>query len=134
MKRFDRSQELKKDRHRSAVIWAAISCIIAGPAILSAGHDYANLFVSVSGIAVLLGGGVLLLSPSFLRRRRQTTQANVKAWKATLRSILVTGVFGCALATIGMLSYGLDRKSTRLNSSHRTISYAVFCLKRKFSL
>src|SRR5207248_5585901 len=23
-----------------------------------------------------------------------------------------------------------DRKSTRLNSSHRTISYAVFCLKK----
>src|SRR5207248_9517631 len=26
---------------------------------------------------------------------------------------------------------GPDRKSTRLNSSHRTISYAVFCLKKK---
>src|SRR5437879_5121664 len=26
---------------------------------------------------------------------------------------------------------GLDRKSTRLNSSHRCISYAVFCLKKK---
>src|SRR5207248_10475310 len=26
---------------------------------------------------------------------------------------------------------GRDRKSTRLNSSHRTISYAVFCLKKK---
>src|SRR5438094_7065916 len=26
-----------------------------------------------------------------------------------------------------------DRKSTRLNSSHRTISYAVFCLKKKSS-
>src|SRR5437773_3799739 len=25
----------------------------------------------------------------------------------------------------------LDRKSTRLNSSHITISYAVFCLKKK---
>src|SRR5207248_5376680 len=25
----------------------------------------------------------------------------------------------------------LDRKSTRLNSSRRTISYAVFCLKKK---
>src|SRR2546430_9299677 len=25
----------------------------------------------------------------------------------------------------------LDRKSTRLNSSHRQISYAVFCLKKK---
>src|SRR5437867_9328034 len=27
-----------------------------------------------------------------------------------------------------------DRKSTRLNSSHRTISYAVFCLKKKKEL
>src|SRR5256885_3693881 len=26
---------------------------------------------------------------------------------------------------------GLDRKSTRLNSSHLVISYAVFCLKKK---
>src|ERR1022692_3113287 len=28
-------------------------------------------------------------------------------------------------------SEGLDRKSTRLNSSHLVISYAVFCLKKK---
>ncbi len=27
--------------------------------------------------------------------------------------------------------HGLDRKSTRLNSSHDQISYAVFCLKKK---
>src|SRR5690625_6346011 len=27
--------------------------------------------------------------------------------------------------------YGKDRKSTRLNSSHVAISYAVFCLKKK---
>src|SRR5699024_11695180 len=27
--------------------------------------------------------------------------------------------------------YPLDRKSTRLNSSHVSISYAVFCLKKK---
>src|SRR5262245_64165706 len=27
--------------------------------------------------------------------------------------------------------HGLDRKSTRLNSSHLGISYAVFCLKKK---
>src|SRR2546427_9419715 len=26
---------------------------------------------------------------------------------------------------------GIDRKSTRLNSSHSQISYAVFCLKKK---
>src|SRR5437867_3240914 len=29
------------------------------------------------------------------------------------------------------VSFSQDRKSTRLNSSHRTISYAVFCLKKK---
>src|SRR5256885_8403778 len=28
---------------------------------------------------------------------------------------------------------GIDRKSTRLNSSHLVISYAVFCLKKKTS-
>src|SRR5215212_9539425 len=30
-----------------------------------------------------------------------------------------------------VLERGLDRKSTRLNSSHLGISYAVFCLKKK---
>src|SRR3712207_7131471 len=29
---------------------------------------------------------------------------------------------------------GADRKSTRLNSSHANISYAVFCLKKKNTL
>src|SRR3712207_9361371 len=31
-------------------------------------------------------------------------------------------------------AYFLDRKSTRLNSSHANISYAVFCLKKKQTL
>src|SRR3712207_7117145 len=33
----------------------------------------------------------------------------------------------------GALAVGADRKSTRLNSSHANISYAVFCLKKKIS-
>src|SRR5258708_29565506 len=32
---------------------------------------------------------------------------------------------------LGILHEILDRKSTRLNSSHQIISYAVFCLKKK---
>src|SRR2546430_8022544 len=32
---------------------------------------------------------------------------------------------------INQLTAELDRKSTRLNSSHSQISYAVFCLKKK---
>src|SRR5205807_9175458 len=34
-------------------------------------------------------------------------------------------------ATEGLLTTTSDRKSTRLNSSHLVISYAVFCLKKK---
>src|SRR5690606_41601566 len=34
-------------------------------------------------------------------------------------------------ANFGRVHLGTDRKSTRLNSSHVKISYAVFCLKKK---
>src|SRR5205809_950218 len=43
-------------------------------------------------------------------------------------------VFSAAIIVcLGLLMTGvsLDRKSTRLNSSHGYISYAVFCLKKK---
>src|SRR3712207_7154762 len=33
--------------------------------------------------------------------------------------------------TVDAYPHQLDRKSTRLNSSHANISYAVFCLKKK---
>src|SRR5688500_19212219 len=40
-----------------------------------------------------------------------------------------------AIATPGpTVLLALDRKSTRLNSSHLVISYAVFCLKKKKKL
>src|SRR5699024_12701224 len=35
------------------------------------------------------------------------------------------------VGTLGEVATGGDRKSTRLNSSHVSISYAVFCLKKK---
>src|SRR3712207_7389698 len=43
-------------------------------------------------------------------------------------------VAGICLVAAGVLlvrGLGRDRKSTRLNSSHANISYAVFCLKKK---
>src|SRR5690606_41051480 len=36
-----------------------------------------------------------------------------------------------ATESVNLALKGLDRKSTRLNSSHVKISYAVFCLKKK---
>src|SRR5256886_8130746 len=44
-------------------------------------------------------------------------------WKRSIRSEAST--------TASLLSPQRDRKSTRLNSSHSQISYAVFCLKKK---
>src|SRR2546422_8008978 len=38
---------------------------------------------------------------------------------------------GCGLRDAEQFRHGEDRKSTRLNSSHGYISYAVFCLKKK---
>src|SRR3712207_7470406 len=35
------------------------------------------------------------------------------------------------VVVVGDLDREVDRKSTRLNSSHANISYAVFCLKKK---
>src|SRR5437879_9287556 len=52
-------------------------------------------------------------------------------------STLVDGWMVCAFELVASglcIARGLrggDRKSTRLNSSHRCISYAVFCLKKK---
>src|SRR5256885_6102676 len=43
------------------------------------------------------------------------------------------GDIGASFRRGGVL-LGQDRKSTRLNSSHLVISYAVFCLKKKNKL
>src|SRR3712207_7631586 len=48
---------------------------------------------------------------------------------AAVLPILVPQVADLAIASVLE-----DRKSTRLNSSHANISYAVFCLKKKLQL
>src|SRR5258708_28971793 len=56
----------------------------------------------------------------------QPTSAN------SLASSLMPASFGSKYTSMPYgLSSVLDRKSTRLNSSHQIISYAVFCLKKK---
>src|SRR3712207_7409309 len=49
---------------------------------------------------------------------------------AVIAVIVFVGVL-FALQQYGQTDGPLDRKSTRLNSSHANISYAVFCLKKK---
>src|SRR5437868_915357 len=50
------------------------------------------------------------------------------------RYLNALGTLRQKLKWYGAPACGLDRKSTRLNSSHVSISYAVFCLKKKYKL
>src|SRR5438552_5577204 len=49
----------------------------------------------------------------------------------TLRDQIDAEVFEAGKETLKVVAQFADRKSTRLNSSHQIISYAVFCLKKK---
>src|SRR6266576_3393868 len=60
--------------------------------------------------------------------RRTTDDARLSR-----RQFLARATYAYGVAGVGLSAYGIwkDRKSTRLNSSHVEISYAVFCLKKK---
>src|SRR5256885_9166106 len=51
--------------------------------------------------------------------------------EAEHRGTSLTAIFQQGRCSIDVDPKHLDRKSTRLNSSHLVISYAVFCLKKK---
>src|SRR5688572_32071626 len=63
-----------------------------------------------------------------LFRRTSSLSAHPTAQGVSLRGIGPSGVSRSLVLIDGV---PLDRKSTRLNSSHSQISYAVFCLKKK---
>src|ERR1017187_4414823 len=62
-----------------------------------------------------------------LQRREESRDIHVAAW---LHAVRLDVVFGWRqmLKKKAASAAAIDRKSTRLNSSHRCISYAVFCL------
>src|SRR5690625_3208550 len=62
---------------------------------------------------------------------RQTELLDVKEGDKVLEIGTGSGYQAAILLELGVELYTIDRKSTRLNSSHVAISYAVFCLKKK---
>src|SRR5574341_1569652 len=62
------------------------------------------------------------------RPPRSTLFPYTTLFRSRERRAAMTANDGTALAA---RPFHLDRKSTRLNSSHQLISYAVFCLKKK---
>src|SRR5207249_7557703 len=78
-----------------------------------------------------LGRGSLLGFSLIVTDRKivgiDTRRSSVRLW---LSMMLGLGL-GTILVLLVLFSGLEDRKSTRLNSSHVSISYAVFCLKKK---
>src|SRR3712207_7280226 len=75
-------------------------------------HDALPIYLRRDAQLILLALAVLFLSLAYVTRP--------------------TTVRGAALGlVVGLAQWSRDRKSTRLNSSHANISYAVFCLKKK---
>src|SRR5256885_8074718 len=87
---------------------------------------YTTLFRSYCGdpaeVEILDGASAAL---------RRLKEHGFKVIVVTNQSGIGRGYFSTEQYRAVLLSGEKDRKSTRLNSSHLVISYAVFCLKKK---
>src|SRR5699024_12357986 len=117
------------------------------------GHNSGRFFAcTVPRVDVLLGphqstlvgqprqghvlGGVVVEKPGLagLAQGRPDDRVHLvdASWVGRCPCRLACGLSPCRLETSPELALvRADRKSTRLNSSHVSISYAVFCLKKK---
>src|SRR3712207_8259479 len=89
---------------------------------------YTTLFRSVCGEGGQVAAVVRLVAEGTGQREevREADEAHLHA----RGGLDVARQKGRAVARV-CVRRGQDRKSTRLNSSHANISYAVFCLKKK---
>src|SRR5258708_24618539 len=69
---------------------------------------------------------------------RRPPRSTLFPYTTLFRSLSAELADGClrsvrygSLEILRSVAFAVDRKSTRLNSSHQIISYAVFCLKKK---
>src|SRR3712207_7782024 len=67
---------------------------------------------------------------TLFRSRRDAKELVVKGGRRNVQPQRTQKTSRSECSNISHLGAALDRKSTRLNSSHANISYAVFCLKK----
>src|SRR3712207_8764470 len=85
---------------------------------------YTTLFRSLSLNPLLTSSAMELLERWADERQRKLYLARLVSGQCTGTMLLTEPDAGSDLS-------GVDRKSTRLNSSHANISFAAFCLKNK---
>src|SRR4029077_21292528 len=76
-------------------------------------------------------------SSVFVLMIRRPPRSTLFPYTTLFRSIFAGDQLDVAVLALGFAEnrvVNLDRKSTRLNSSHTCISYAVFCLKQNIEL
>src|SRR5688572_24595115 len=82
-------------------------------------------------------GAIIITFVHGWHHRSKVCDNNLACFRRVLQALSEAGgksgrpVFGVYVGWRGDNQRRLDRKSTRLNSSHSQISYAVFCLKKK---
>src|SRR5690606_40816823 len=99
-----------------------------------------SAYVTAASVAILVYGAYCVSTWNRLKQARaaeaaariDAEQKRVAAERLMASRAAFLAAVGHDLRTpIGAILTGADRKSTRLNSSHVKISYAVFCLKTK---
>src|SRR3989449_8757510 len=103
---------------------ASLWCGLAG----GAGSLIAARTVQGVGAALMNPATLSIITATFPPRQRGPA---IGIWAGVSALALAIGPIVGALLTEKINWSWIDRKSTRLNSSHGYISYAVFCLKKK---
>src|SRR5207249_9278496 len=103
-----------------------------GPQARSAADIYWIMFVAAVIVLVIVDGGLVYAGLKFRDRPGHVAK---QFHGHNVLELLWTVIPTFMVISFSVLSFQklTDRKSTRLNSSHVSISYAVFCLKKKMS-
>src|SRR5437867_10776585 len=107
---------------RGRVRLGGLLCVLALAALVVSAADAAGPESTHAAASEHGGGGLISLDKSLI-----VQVVNFVILLLILQRLL----YKPFLAKMEERTGAIDRKSTRLNSSHRTISYAVFCLKKK---
>src|SRR5256886_1011745 len=119
--------------HRSSIMLLALSVVVAGAVGggLGAVRPAELIAAGIAGtLAAFFVAFALHVLEDPLLQLFGAASSPASQPAAASRLALTTSLLGGAAAGVTAF-FALDRKSTRLNSSHSQISYAVLCLKKK---
>src|SRR5690606_33298171 len=118
-----------ESRWRLVAAWVLLGTVVATVVTVGPRPEMYSLYLLalITALTAWLASRRVLNAPlrQVWRTGRGSSQEHVTAASGTGRGLLRLLFFAVAMVLLA------DRKSTRLNSSHVKISYAVFCLKKK---